>query len=119
MNSIRKFPRTHHILDSRLQPGDEDLNAADFADIAERHMVIEEKIDGANTAISFADEERLMLQSRGHYLTGGPREKHFSLFKSWAHAIKPVLWQALGTRFIVYGEWVYAKHTVFYDRLPH
>ncbi|MEM7616231.1 MAG: RNA ligase family protein, partial [Pseudomonadota bacterium] len=25
----------------------------------------------------------------------------------------------LGHRFVMYGEWMYAKHTVFYDRLPH
>jgi len=25
----------------------------------------------------------------------------------------------LGARYIMYGEWMYAKHTVFYDRLPH
>jgi hypothetical protein len=25
----------------------------------------------------------------------------------------------LGSRFVVYGEWLYAKHTIFYDALPH
>ena len=25
----------------------------------------------------------------------------------------------LGTRYIMYGEWMYAKHTVYYDKLPH
>jgi hypothetical protein len=25
----------------------------------------------------------------------------------------------LGSRFILFGEWLYAKHTVFYDALPH
>jgi hypothetical protein len=25
----------------------------------------------------------------------------------------------LGARYIMYGEWMYAKHTVFYDQLPH
>lgn len=25
----------------------------------------------------------------------------------------------LGARFVMYGEWLYAKHTVFYDHLPH
>jgi RNA ligase len=29
------------------------------------------------------------------------------------------LWDVLGDRYILYGEWLYAKHTVFYDRLPH
>jgi hypothetical protein len=26
---------------------------------------------------------------------------------------------ALGDRYIAYGEWMYSKHTVFYDALPH
>jgi hypothetical protein len=26
---------------------------------------------------------------------------------------------ALGDRYVLYGEWLYAKHTIFYDRLPH
>ena len=119
MDTIRKYPRTRHILDSRLQPGDEDLTAAGFADIAGRHLVVEEKIDGANAAISFASDGRLMLQSRGHYLTGGSREQHFALFKAWTHGIETELRPVLGSRYVVYGEWVYAKHTVFYDYLPH
>ena len=119
METIRKYPRTRHILDSRLQPGDEDLAAAGFEAIAGRHLVIEEKIDGANAAISFSPDGRLLLQSRGHYLTGGPRERHFALFKAWAHAIEPELRAVLGSRYIVYGEWLYAKHTIFYDALPH
>jgi hypothetical protein len=64
MSGIRKYPRTRHILDSRLQPGDEDLSAAGFAEIAGRHLVIEEKLDGANAAISFDVDGDLLLQSR-------------------------------------------------------
>jgi RNA ligase len=25
----------------------------------------------------------------------------------------------LGDRYVLYGEWLYAKHTVFYNALPH
>lgn len=119
MSGIRKYPRTRHILDSALQPGDEGLGHAGFEEIAGRPLVVEEKIDGANVAISFDADGRLLLQSRGHYLTGGPRELHFSYFKRWAHGLDDQLWQALGPRYVVYGEWVYAKHTIFYDALPH
>ncbi len=119
MTPIRKYPRTRHILDSGRQPDDDDLGAAGFEAVAGRHLVIEEKIDGANAAISFDGAGQLLLQSRGHYLTGGPRERHFDLFKKWAHEIKDRLWPVLGRRLIVYGEWVYAKHTIFYDSLPH
>ncbi|MBU2663645.1 RNA ligase family protein [Actinoplanes bogorensis] len=116
---ITKYPRTPHLAGSRLQPGDEDLSQTPFAELAGRHLVVEEKLDGANAAISFTDEGELRLQSRGHFLTGGPRERQFAPFKSWAHLVAPILWPVLGARFVLYGEWLYAKHTVFYDALPH
>jgi RNA ligase len=116
---IYKYPRTHHIEGSRLQPGDEDLDSVPFSAIAKQYVVVEEKVDGANAAISFSDDGQIQLQSRGHYLTGGQREKHFNLFKQWGNCHTSALWQVLGSRYILYGEWLYAKHTVFYDALPH
>ena len=116
---IVKYPRTPHIQGSRLQPGDEDLRQRPFSDIAGKHVVLEEKIDGANTAISFTDEGELRLQSRGHFLTGGYRERHYNLLKQWGAVHKDCLYKVLGCRYIMYGEWMYAKHTVYYDLLPH
>src|SRR5579859_5840910 len=60
-----------------------------------------------------------MMQSRGNYLTGGPREKQFHLFKTWANTYTQPLWETLADRYVMYGEWLYAKHTVFYTNLPH
>lgn len=116
---IKKYPRTPHIEGSRLQPGDEDLSQIPFSEIAGRHVVVEEKIDGANSAISFDDDGTLRLQSRGHYLTGGYRERHYNLMKQWAYIHENEFRQVLGTRYIMYGEWMYAKHSIFYDALPH
>jgi RNA ligase len=119
MEQIFKYPRTHHIRGSRSQPGDEDLDTVRFSAIADRHVIVEEKVDGANSAISFDAQGNLRLQSRGHYLTGGPRERHFNLFKQWASVHCGALYSVLSDRYILYGEWLYAKHTVFYDALPH
>ena len=116
---IQKYPRTPHIEGSRLQPGDEDLSQIPFDAIKRKHLVIEEKCDGANSAISFGSDGQLLLQSRGHYLTGGYRERHFNLMKQWATVHRDAFYQVLGKRYIMYGEWMYAKHTVFYDALPH
>lgn len=116
---IRKFPRTRHLQGSRLQPGDEDLDQSEWASLKNRYVVVEEKVDGANSGISFDCNGTLLLQSRGHYLTGGPREQQFSLLKQWAAVHADALRKVLGSRFILYGEWMFAKHTVFYDHLPH
>lgn len=115
---IVKYPRTQHLEGSRLQAGDEDLSQVPFSSILARHIVIEEKIDGANSAISFDGEGKLLLQSRGHYLDGGYRERHYNLMKQWANENCERFFEVLGSRYIMYGEWMYAKHTVFYDALP-
>jgi len=117
MNQIYKYPRTQHIEGSKLQPGDEDLVNVPFEQIKDKNYVIEEKVDGANSGISIY--KKLLLQSRGHYLTGGYRERHFDLFKTWANNWSTQFKELLGERYVMYGEWLYAKHTVYYDALPH
>jgi len=98
----------------------DDLPATvDIDELRGSWLVIEEKLDGANAGLSFDDSGQLLLQSRGHYLLGGHRERHFSLFKSWATAHQGWLWERLGSRYLMYGEWLYAKHTIFYDCRPH
>jgi hypothetical protein len=119
MQHIYKYPRTYHLAGSGIQRGDEDLAVVPLRVLEKRHVVVEEKMDGANCAISCDEDGRLLLQSRGHYLTGGPREKQFHLFKSWAQRYTGEFSQALGDRYILYGEWLYAKHTTFYTDLPH
>lgn len=118
-NEIIKYPRTQHVEGSRLQPGDEDLSQVAFSSLGDKYIVVEEKVDGANSGLSFGPNGTMYLQSRGHFLVGGPRERHFAQFKTWAAAHQGWLWDVLGPRYIMFGEWMYAKHTVFYDRLPH
>ena len=119
MNRLYKYPRTPHLTGSRVQPGDEDLRVVAPAVLKGRDLIIEEKVDGANCGISFSSTGELLLQSRGHFLDGGPRERHFGLLKSWATCHQKELWETLGSRYVMYGEWLYAKHTIFYDHLTH
>ena len=114
---IFKYPRTRHIEGSRLQYGDS-ADDQSFAELKGQRLVVEEKVDGANCAVSFQNGQ-LRLQSRGHFLTGGGRERHFDTLKSWAACHADAFQSVLGERYIMYGEWLFAKHTVFYDALPH
>jgi RNA ligase len=116
---LHKFPRTPHLAGSRLQPGDDDVGLIPFDDIANRLCVVSEKVDGANSAISFDEDGSLRLQSRGHFLTGGPRERQFNLFHAWASTHQVQLRARLSSRYVLYGEWMYAKQTIYYDALPH
>ncbi|MBA2448696.1 MAG: RNA ligase family protein [Chloroflexi bacterium] len=119
MLRLHKYPRTPHVEGSRPQPGDEELASVPFRTLAGRHLVVEEKLDGANVGVSFGPSGELRLQSRGHFLDGGQREQQFNFFKAWAACHQARLFEALGTRYVVYGEWLYAKHTLFYDALTH
>jgi ATP-dependent RNA circularization protein (DNA/RNA ligase family) len=119
MTRLVKYPRTRHLEGSRLQPGDEDLEQVTLAELRGRPLVIEEKLDGANAALSCDRSGELLLQSRGHFLRGGRTERQFDLFKTWATTHSAAWRRVLGKRYVVFGEWLYAKHTIFYDRLPH
>jgi hypothetical protein len=119
MNEIVKYPRTRHLEGSRLQLGDEDLEQVPFEALRGRFCVVEEKLDGANAGLSLDADGRVRMQSRGHALVGGAREKHWDLFKRWARAHATSLTELLAGGVTLYGEWLYAKHTIFYDQLPH
>ena len=117
--SIHRYPRTQHLEGSRLQPGDQDLTQVALSDLRGSYCVVEEKLDGANAGMSVGEDGRIRLQSRGHVLVGGAREKHWDLFKQWAHTHEAALVARVPEGGTLYGEWLYAKHTIYYDRLPH
>ena len=114
-----KYPRTPHLEGSKLQDGDYDLEQIRYSSLSGKHIVIEEKIDGANCGLGFDAAGELVLQCRGHILDGGGKEPKFNLFKSWANHHKDAFLNRFEDRYVVYGEWMRAKHTIFYDALPH
>lgn len=116
---LLKYPRTPHLQGSRLQAGDDGSDQTPYSSLQSHYIVIEEKMDGANAGFSFTSGGELRLQSRGHYLTGGGRESQFGMFKSWATAHQDTFLERFEDRYLVFGEWMYSKHTVFYNRLPH
>jgi len=122
MQQIRKYPRTRHLAGSSLQTGDHDLGRVPFSHLRGRRVVYEEKLDGANSGFFFDAGGRIHGQSRGHELDlaqRGGRERHFNYFKDWLDAHSETFLDRLEDRYIVYGEWMHASHTVYYDALPH
>ena len=103
-----KTPRLQYVL----------ANENVFKDWRKLKVVVSEKLDGANAGISFDINEELQLQSRGHILRGGARERQFDMFKAMGWTMRDALFEALSTRYLLFGEWMYAKHHILYDKLP-
>ncbi len=114
-----KYPRTPHLFGSRGTDDDKHLSARDSATfLIDPSLVVEEKLDGTNVGIHFASSGKMVLQCRGHEITSGMHAQ-YDLFKQWTTGKRPVLEDMLANRFILFGEWLYAKHSVHYHALPH
>ena len=114
-----KYPRTPHLFGSRGTDDDKHMNEADSLRlIADDSLIVEEKIDGTNVGLHFDSSGEMFLQCRGHLITEGMHPQ-YDLFKQWTAVKRSVLEQRLEDRFILYGEWVYARHSVFYGELTH
>lgn len=117
MADFKKYPRTVHIEGSSLQQGDI-KERIPLSELEGKYLIIEEKMDGANTGISFTEDLEFRLQSRGHYLEGGDYAQ-FDQFKTWANTFKDCFFDILDVRYVMYGEWMSNFHSLYYDLLPH
>jgi hypothetical protein len=121
---LHRYPRTKHLEGSAVQSGDEDMDLVPFAAFRDKVIVVSEKVDGANAAVSFTTNGRLLLQSRSRYLDdvlleGRGIDGPYAGFREWAQEHEDVLWPVLRDRYVMFGEWALAKLTVFYDALPN
>lgn len=120
-----KFPRTPHLVGSASTRDDRVLSAEETREVLALPLRVDEKVDGANVGLHFEpahDEARpfaltLVAQNRGHLLGPGEHPQYAPLW-SWIAAREARLRRYLHTRFVLYGEWCYARHSVRYDRLP-
>lgn len=114
-----KYPRTPHLFGSKGTDDDRHLDErASAAFITDPSLIVEEKLDGTNVGIHFTSKGRMILQCRGHEITEGMHSQ-YDLFKQWVAVKRICLEQILGNQFILFGEWLYARHSVHYRRLPH
>jgi hypothetical protein len=114
-----KYPRTPHIFGSRGTDDDRHLGDAESARfLADASLIVEEKLDGTNVGVHFSAGGGMALQCRGH-LIAEAMHPQYDLLKQWAAVKRPTLEAMLEDRYILFGEWVYARHSVLYRRLPH
>ena len=118
-NDFHKFPRTPHlaVLSDSVIRDDKVMSASEREMFLRHELVVEEKIDGANLGISFNGEARVRCQNRGSYLQY-PYEGQWKKLSEWLAPKTDILFEKLADRYILFGEWCYAQHSVFYNRLP-
>lgn len=114
-----KYPRTPHLFGSSGTDDDKHLSQAESTRfLADVSLIVEEKLDGTNVGIHFTQSGEMRLQCRGHLITEGMHPQ-YDLFKQWAAVKRPAIEERLGSRYILFGEWLYARHSLHYRRLSH
>lgn len=93
------------------------MSASERNEFLRHELVVEEKVDGANLGISFDAEGNIRAQNRGVYLHL-PSAGQWQKLSEWLNPRTDALFEQLTDRYIIFGEWCYAQHSVIYDRLP-
>lgn len=114
-----KFPRTPILALHKNQSFNNEhiLSASEVANFLKNEITIEEKIDGANLGISFDCNGNMKFQNRGEYLMP-PMYSQWRFLPQWARSHEDTLFDVLEDRHILFGEWCFAKHSIYYDHLP-
>ncbi|MDR2870756.1 MAG: RNA ligase family protein, partial [Deferribacteraceae bacterium] len=118
MSDFYKFPSTPHIaaLDNNVRD-DKVFTLNERTDFLSHYLFVEEKVDGGNLGISFDESGQIRLQNRGNTL----REPYLEQWKKipdWLRLKIDALFDSLAGKYILFGEWCYARHTVYYTHLP-
>jgi len=122
---LPEFPRTLHLPHKpNTQRGDLVAQDADILFGDEGLVHVEEKVDGASVGIAFIDGHPV-VRNRSHILKKGflkdtPAKKQFRPIWNWVHENKKKFVELadLMGAVTVYGEWMWAQHGMYYDRLP-
>lgn len=129
---IYKFPRTPHLLDLGAATSDDIVLSNRPTAIvlpaslgaATSCVVITEKVDGANMGFSLSsDRTKILVQNRSHYVNPSTHEQ-FKKLGVWVDTHRGDLFRILdrdpvfAERYILFGEWLYATHSIPYSHLP-
>ncbi len=119
MDDFFKFPSTPHLalLDKVEVRDDKVLTESERHEFLKHEILVEEKVDGANLGISFDTDGNLLIQNRGNYLQL-PCGGQWKPLADWLGPKSDIFFEHITGRYIVFGEWCYARHSVSYDQLP-
>lgn len=118
-NTLKKFVRTKHIANLGSVSRDDLIwSGSELQKFLSLPLVIEEKIDGANLGIFIDDNDNIVIQNRSHYVSPSYHAQ-FADIDKWKYQNDDSIRQVIGSnKWIIYGEWVVAKHSIHYTMLP-
>ncbi|TIA30213.1 hypothetical protein D6C79_09723 [Aureobasidium pullulans] len=124
---IDKFPRTRHLYNAGSATRDDLIltssDAEAFLNSSDPSitLTIEEKVDGANLGISLDSSGNFKVQNRSHYVNSKSHAQ-FKKLDRWLEdhyeGLITVLQVDEPGKWILYGEWLFAKHSIHYTSLP-
>uniref|UniRef100_A0A6C0ED33 Uncharacterized protein n=1 Tax=viral metagenome TaxID=1070528 RepID=A0A6C0ED33_9ZZZZ len=119
IDTLIKFPRTKHLINLGSATRDDLLFDKDeLHDFLKHELSIEEKVDGANLGLFRNSENKIMAQNRSHFVNSAYHEQFKSL-DNWIESKSIELHNIFEKgNYVLYGEWLYMKHSINYDALP-
>lgn len=123
-----KYPRTEHLQGSKsLDLGGnfsslKSLDGYSFSDLSKHTTIVEEKMDGIGLGFGFLNNQ-IYVQHRGHIYYQQDSASHnapyyIKDFFDWLLQYEELFYLILEERYVLFGEWLKYKHTVFYNALP-
>lgn len=119
-NIAPDYPRIGHLTGSMVGP--DDFLVENWKPTGKVYS--QEKVDGSNCGVAWVDGP--LLRNRDHILRKGydaktPAKRQFVPAWNWVHKHEDELKELskrLEATAVVYGEWMFAEHSIGYDRLP-
>jgi len=112
------FPRTPHLPGSQVADDDGTMAQGELDELCRScEVVLQEKLDGANVGVFFRSASEPVCQKRAGLLAGREKQQ-YNAFRNWVWEHVEGLWTALGTRWVLFGEWLWQTHAIRYDALP-
>jgi tRNA uridine 5-carbamoylmethylation protein Kti12 len=117
-NYINKFPRTQHLINLGGATRDDLIvSHENYKLYFSNNVDICEKVDGAQLGFSIDNNYNIKAQNRSHYVNS-KYHSQFKLLDKWIAKHKSDLINILDENLILFGEWLYAIHSIEYSSLP-
>lgn len=119
MTDFFRFPHTPHLawIGTDAPRDDKVLDLAEATSLLAGHVLVEEKLDGANLGLSLANDGQLRVQNRGQYLQE-PHAGQFTRLPAWLTQHCEAIRAVMRPELLLFGEWCAARHSLHYITLP-